>query len=39
MLWLGLGQATLTNWTSSEFMPDCYRTEPFFIKAAAPGRR
>jgi hypothetical protein len=35
MLWLGPGQATLTNWTSPEFMPDCYRTEPFFIKAAA----
>ena len=39
MLWLGRGrQATLTNWTSSEFMPNCYRTEPFFIKAAAWAR-
>lgn len=39
MLWLSRGrEATLTNWTSSEFMPNCYRTEPFFIKAAAWAR-
>ena len=40
MLWLGRGrQATLNNnRTSSEFMPNCYRTEPFFIKAAAWAR-
>jgi hypothetical protein len=37
MLWLGPHQATVTNWYSSEFNQNCYRTEPFYVRAAAWG--
>ncbi len=35
MIWLGRGHPTVTNWTSPEFMHNCYRTESFYIRAAA----
>jgi hypothetical protein len=37
MIWLGPGRASVTNWTSPEFNGNCYRTEPFYVKAAAWG--
>lgn len=37
MLWLGARQATVTKWTSPEFMQNCHRTESFYVKAAAWG--
>ncbi|HEY1644165.1 MAG TPA: hypothetical protein VGG35_26100 [Streptosporangiaceae bacterium] len=37
MLSLGTSHATVTGWTSPEFSANCYRTEPFWLKAAAWG--
>lgn len=35
MLNLGGSHATVTGWTSSEFMQHCWYTEPFYVKAAS----
>jgi hypothetical protein len=37
MLSLGSSHATVTGWTSTEFNQNCYRTEPFYVRAAAWG--